>query len=200
MTEGAARIGKNPFRLDGKLALVTGAGRGIGRAVALALADAGAELLLNSRTPSELAEVAAEIVGNGRPGAPAAVRCDRQRGGARRDRRTAPPRHPGQQRRDQPAASLSRRRRADPRPHGRAQRQGAVRRRAGGGAAHGPRRRRGRHQRDLANGPCRLRARPHGLCDDQARDRGADKGDGRSSWRRKACASSRSRRPLSTRR
>ena len=38
-----------PFRLDGKTALVTGAGRGIGRAVALALAAAGAELVLVSR-------------------------------------------------------------------------------------------------------------------------------------------------------
>ena len=55
----------NPFRLDGKLALVTGAGRGIGRAVALALAGAGAELLLNSRTPSELQAVAAEIAAKG---------------------------------------------------------------------------------------------------------------------------------------
>ena len=55
----------SPFRLDGKTALVTGAGRGIGRAVALALADAGAELLLNSRTPSELAAVAAEIGAQG---------------------------------------------------------------------------------------------------------------------------------------
>ena len=51
----------SPFRLDGKIALVTGAGRGIGRAIALALADAGAELLLNSRSPDELAAVAAEI-------------------------------------------------------------------------------------------------------------------------------------------
>src|SRR5690242_20221750 len=49
------------FRLDGKIALVTGAGRGIGRAVALALAAAGAELVLVSRTPSELDEVAGEI-------------------------------------------------------------------------------------------------------------------------------------------
>src|SRR4051794_38181011 len=53
------------FRLDGKLALVTGAGRGIGRAVALALAAAGAELLLNSRTASELEAVAAEIGAQG---------------------------------------------------------------------------------------------------------------------------------------
>jgi NAD(P)-dependent dehydrogenase (short-subunit alcohol dehydrogenase family) len=56
---------ENPFRLDGKLALVTGAGRGIGRAVALALAQAGAELVLNSRTPSELQAVAAEIEAHG---------------------------------------------------------------------------------------------------------------------------------------
>jgi NAD(P)-dependent dehydrogenase (short-subunit alcohol dehydrogenase family) len=53
------------FRLDGKVALVTGAGRGIGRAVALALGQAGAELLLNSRTPSELDAVAAEIGAQG---------------------------------------------------------------------------------------------------------------------------------------
>jgi NAD(P)-dependent dehydrogenase (short-subunit alcohol dehydrogenase family) len=49
------------FRLDGKRALVTGAGRGIGRAAALALASAGAELTLVSRTPSELDAVAHEI-------------------------------------------------------------------------------------------------------------------------------------------
>jgi len=51
----------NPFRLDGKLALVTGAGRGIGRAVAVALASAGAELALASRTASQLEDAAAEI-------------------------------------------------------------------------------------------------------------------------------------------
>jgi NAD(P)-dependent dehydrogenase (short-subunit alcohol dehydrogenase family) len=44
---------------------VTGAGRGIGRAVALALAAAGAELMLVSRTPSELDEVAREIAAQG---------------------------------------------------------------------------------------------------------------------------------------
>jgi len=54
-----------PFRLDGKIALVTGAGRGIGRAVALAFAAAGAELVLVSRTKSELDEIAREIIAGG---------------------------------------------------------------------------------------------------------------------------------------
>jgi NAD(P)-dependent dehydrogenase (short-subunit alcohol dehydrogenase family) len=54
-----------PFRLDGKVALVTGAGRGIGRAIALALAAAGAEPVLNSRTPAELDAVAGEIAAFG---------------------------------------------------------------------------------------------------------------------------------------
>ncbi|HEY1798411.1 MAG TPA: SDR family NAD(P)-dependent oxidoreductase, partial [Stellaceae bacterium] len=49
------------FRLDGKTALVTGAGRGIGRGIALALAGAGASVILNSRSPAELDAVAAEI-------------------------------------------------------------------------------------------------------------------------------------------
>ena len=60
----------DPFRLDGKLALVTGAGRGIGRGVALALARAGAEIVLNSRSPQQLGDVAAEIAaaaGTARP-------------------------------------------------------------------------------------------------------------------------------------
>ncbi len=55
----------NAFRLDGKAALVTGAGRGIGRAVALALAAAGAELILVSRTLSELDTAAREIASSG---------------------------------------------------------------------------------------------------------------------------------------
>src|SRR5215469_8425369 len=60
-----AKSADSAFRLDGKMALVTGAGRGIGRAVALALASAGAELVLVSRTRSELEEVANEIARHG---------------------------------------------------------------------------------------------------------------------------------------
>jgi NAD(P)-dependent dehydrogenase (short-subunit alcohol dehydrogenase family) len=62
------------FRLDGKIALVTGAGRGIGRAVALALAAAGAELVLVSRSRSQLDEVAREIASAG--GKARVVTCD----------------------------------------------------------------------------------------------------------------------------
>ena len=52
------------FRLDGRRAIVTGAGRGIGLAAAAALADAGATVTLIARTASEIESAAAEI-GNG---------------------------------------------------------------------------------------------------------------------------------------
>jgi len=49
------------LRLDGQIALVTGAGRGIGAGIALYLAEAGAEVVLLSRTLSELQTVAQQI-------------------------------------------------------------------------------------------------------------------------------------------
>jgi NAD(P)-dependent dehydrogenase (short-subunit alcohol dehydrogenase family) len=49
------------LRLDGKVALVTGASRGIGRACALALAGSGARVMLSSRKEQDLELVAAEI-------------------------------------------------------------------------------------------------------------------------------------------
>lgn len=62
------------FRVDGKVALVTGAGRGIGAAIALGLAGAGATVVLVARTTSELHTVAAQIE---RAGGHALIRtCD----------------------------------------------------------------------------------------------------------------------------
>jgi 7-alpha-hydroxysteroid dehydrogenase len=54
------------FRLDGKVAIVTGAGRGIGAASALALAEAGADVVISSRTEDQLQEVAKQIADLGR--------------------------------------------------------------------------------------------------------------------------------------
>jgi NAD(P)-dependent dehydrogenase (short-subunit alcohol dehydrogenase family) len=53
------------FRLDGKRALVTGAGRGIGLAAAFALAAAGAHVTLAARTQSEIEAAAAAIRARG---------------------------------------------------------------------------------------------------------------------------------------
>src|SRR5690349_16093036 len=65
------------FRLDGKRALVTGAGRGIGLAAAAALAEAGAEVTLAARTESEIEAAAAAIrAAGGRARALALDVCD----------------------------------------------------------------------------------------------------------------------------
>jgi NAD(P)-dependent dehydrogenase (short-subunit alcohol dehydrogenase family) len=65
---------ENGHLLVGKRAVVTGAGRGIGRSIALALAQAGANVAVTARTPSEIEQLFAEIQELGRKSI--AVTCD----------------------------------------------------------------------------------------------------------------------------
>ncbi|MET8999754.1 SDR family oxidoreductase [Amycolatopsis sp. NPDC004169] len=54
------------FKLTDQVAVVTGAGRGIGAATAVALAEAGADVVIASRTASQLSEIAALVAAAGR--------------------------------------------------------------------------------------------------------------------------------------
>lgn len=54
------------FRLDGRVAVVTGSGQGIGRGIAVALAEAGADVVLNARRADDIAETARLVRETGR--------------------------------------------------------------------------------------------------------------------------------------
>lgn len=58
--------GEEHLALTGKRAVVTGAGRGIGRSIALALAQAGADVAVTARTANELEQLVAQIQATGR--------------------------------------------------------------------------------------------------------------------------------------
>ncbi len=63
MKRAPTRIDEQPGRLAGKTAWVTGAGRGLGRAIALGLARAGARVAVTSRSADELRTLEEEITG-----------------------------------------------------------------------------------------------------------------------------------------
>jgi len=62
------------YRMDDQVAIITGAGRGIGQAIALAFAEMGADVVCAARTDSEIEETAARAKAFGRRAL--AVRCD----------------------------------------------------------------------------------------------------------------------------
>jgi len=66
MQKGVKKVSIGVFSLEGKVALVTGASRGIGRTIALMFADAGADVVVTARKLPALEEVAGEIRAKGR--------------------------------------------------------------------------------------------------------------------------------------
>ena len=74
MTSRTLPAGTPSFRLDGKVALITGAGKGIGAGIATALAAAGAQIVAVARTPVDLEALVAHITASG--GRATAEACD----------------------------------------------------------------------------------------------------------------------------
>ena len=91
----------SPFDLSGRVALVTGAYRGLGFAIARGMAEAGATVILNGRKPDELRKSAQALTRCRPPRRRRGVRRRAARRGgagvAARDRAPRQDRHPGQQ-------------------------------------------------------------------------------------------------------
>ncbi|MDD4860170.1 MAG: glucose 1-dehydrogenase [Dehalococcoidales bacterium] len=66
MNAAAKRQFMDKFNLNGKVALITGGSRGIGKSIAMAMADAGADIIIASRKQPDLEEAAKEISQMGR--------------------------------------------------------------------------------------------------------------------------------------
>lgn len=64
LTQAPARPAPDLFNLDGRRAVVTGGGRGIGKAIAQALGEAGAQVALVSRTAAQLEQATTEVPGS----------------------------------------------------------------------------------------------------------------------------------------
>ena len=73
-------MNRNENRLKGTVAIITGAGQGIGEAIAKAYARAGAKLVITGRTMSKLEAVAEQIIAAG-----GEVRCLQALAGSRED-------------------------------------------------------------------------------------------------------------------
>ena len=69
------------MKLVGNVAIVTGAGRGIGRAIVLLMASEGAQVVLVARSVHELKDVAAEIAEIGGEALPISYGCDQSNAG-----------------------------------------------------------------------------------------------------------------------
>lgn len=75
---GSKRVFPDSFSLAGKVALVTGSGRGIGAAISVGLAEAGADLVLVSRTGRELEHIQQEIEALGQRALPVTADITRE--------------------------------------------------------------------------------------------------------------------------
>ena len=109
---GLAKSVLDRFRLDGKVALVTGGARGLGKTMATALAEAGANIALAGRSKDTCQEAATDIASaTGRKAAGVCRRRDearrRRAAGRRRRARVRADRHPRQQRGHQHSRSDS---------------------------------------------------------------------------------------------
>ena len=150
------------FRLDGRVALVTGSSTGIGLALARGLAQAGATVVINARNAARLKDAAGGLRAEGLKVQAQAFdvtdsRGCRRRGGRHRGRGRAD-RYPGQQRRHDAARGADRRERRRL-AHGAANEPRlCVLREPGGGAAHDPAQARAHRQHLL--GDERPRRRP----------------------------------------